>query len=491
MWIEFAVALLSILTVAPTTESAGGPLTDLGRFIMSIARSGGSSNRVSSALSIGPLLASVLTAPRRAVAALIVALMVFVASAPVSADLPVGSDQDVQAPLVTGFTLDQTSVDVTTNPATIAATLTASDDISGLAQVVMRFASPSGQNLVFSFPVSGSLGGTFSSSAIVEPYRESGTWTLASIVATDQVGNAVSYGPADNLGPSSIQITSNGDTVKPTVSAIRFVTNPVDVSATTQTVLAEVDAADLGTGVTQLSMTVRSPSGTQGARLFASSVDRVAGDAESGTYRAAFQVTGTSMPNGGTAWTPGLPRNSEPGPWTIGFVQVYDRAGNSGVVSGAAADALSDGPLTVVSDPADLSDPALTSFDFSPQAIDVTSGPAVLNLSFEVSDDLAGVREAWLEFRSPLNTSLSPASVSRFGGARYPLGSPKLLGGTLTGSLTFPQFDRAGSWSVQRVCVSDWVGHQACTLGTALDDARPHVPGRHRREPTAASDFDP
>jgi hypothetical protein len=174
------------------------------------------------------------------------------------------------------------------------------------------------------------------------------------------------------------------------------------------------------------------------------------------------------MPNGGTAWTPGLPRNSEPGVWTIGFVQVFDRAGNSGVVSGAAADALSDGPLMVMSNPADVTEPALTSFDFSPNSIDVTSGPATLNLSFVVSDDLAGVREAWLEFRSPLDTSLSPGSVSRYGGSRYPLSSPTLLDGTLTGSLTFPQFDRAGTWTVQKVCVSDWVGHQACTLGAAL-----------------------
>lgn len=403
-------------------------------------------------------------------AALLMASPVPAAAAP----LPIGSDQDVAAPVVTSFTLVPTAVNVTASAATIDATISATDDISGIGQLYMRFRSPSGnQNLTISFPTSGSLGGTFASSAIVETYRESGTWTLDAIVATDQVGNSVSYGVANNLGPASIAITSNGDTVRPTVSAVRLSPNPVDVSSATQSVFAEIDTADLGSGVSQLSVVLRSPSGSQFMRLFASAVDRIAGDESAGTYRAEFNTSGTSLPNGGNLWVLGLPRHAEPGPWTIAFVQVYDRAGNSGVVSGTTADAISDGPLMVVSNPADTTAPTLSSFNFSPASIDVTNAPATLDLSFAVGDDLAGVREAWIEFRSPTNVSLSPAAISRYGGARYPLSSPTFVNGVVTGTMTFPQYDRAGTWIVNQVCVSDWVSHQVCTSGVALTTAGP------------------
>ncbi|NND73653.1 MAG: CSLREA domain-containing protein, partial [Ilumatobacter sp.] len=137
------------------------------------------------------------------------------------------------------------------------------------------------------------------------------------------------------------------------------------------------------------------------------------------------------------------------------------------------ADVLLDQPLAVTANPADLQSPTVDGFSFTPPAIDVTNASARVDVSIDVGDELAGVKAAWLTFRSRINTAISPAFVSRHAGSAYPLASPTLLDGTLTGYVTFPRYDRAGAWTVSQVCAYDWVGHLTCISGAALADLGP------------------
>ena len=155
--------------------------------------------------------------------------------------------------------------------------------------------------------------------------------------------------------------------------------------------------------------------------------------------------------------------------WTVNSVSVLDYARNRTTYSGAALAAIMPTPFfEVVANPTDVGDPALTAFRFSPSSIDVSSGPATVTVQFDVLDELSGVQAAWLTFRSPTIPTASPPSIQRTATFHQYLTAPRIMAGTVTGSVTFPRFDRGGDWTVTQVCVIDEVKHVKCYTGAAL-----------------------
>lgn len=227
----------------------------------------------------------------------------------------------------------------------------------------------------------------------------------------------------------------------------------------------EWDATDEGgSGLFYVNISVTSPS--SGQRISGQAVDF------SSTVRNShtFTATGTmGTPRGtGTIFENGVPQYSEPGIWTVNYVQVRDRANNMTTYQGTALEAILQGPFVVAADPTDTVDPVLTAYRFSPASIDVSTSSKTVDVEIDVSDELSGVQAAWVSFKSPTISSASPQYITRTASYYQSLSKPRLMGGTVHATASFPTYDRSGDWTVSEVCVVDEVKHVVCRTGAAL-----------------------
>jgi uncharacterized repeat protein (TIGR01451 family) len=407
-----------------------------------------------------------------------VALVLFgTGVSPALADhLPVNSDPDITAPSLESFAITPTSVDVTDGISkTITATAHITDDKSGVDLVTVRYGSPSGSSSVlFFFGPSNRTSGTshvgdYATGATIDVNSESGIWRVLSVSARDVVGNERGYTAAEALALGAVDFTvlSNRDATPPQVTAVRVSPSPLDVSSANGFASFEWDATDEGgSGVSAATITLFSPSNRQVMQGqgfdFRTGLSAVTlrGDATTRTFtpRAGFSERGLSQ-------------YSEPGVWTVAFVQVYDKANNVTTYQGAALAAIL-GPspfFQVISDPTDVAEPAITAFRFSPSSIDVSTAPANVTVQFDVGDELSGVQAAWLTFRSPSIATASPPFLQRTATFYEDMTAPRITAPTtVSGEVTFPRYDRGGDWTVTEVCVMDRVKHTRCYTGDAL-----------------------
>ena len=99
----------------------------------------------------------------------------------------------------------------------------------------------------------------------------------------------------------------------------------------------------------------------------------------------------------------------------------------------------------------DTQPPVLTSFTFTPMAVNTTTSSATITLTAQATDDLSGV------------SSLDPALTSPSGNNTYGCGmsliSGTYLNGTYQCTITIPAYSEAGTWTVPYVFLGDSVGN--------------------------------
>ena len=408
----------------------------------------------------------------RATAAIILSIILIGGTAATASanHLPVDSNPDIIGPEVASFSISPTAVDVRVTNATIVASARFTDDKSGVAVVRVYYGSPSGtQQVDFSFgPGQRTSGdahqGDYETSAVLDTFRESGTWTVARADTTDVVGNTRSYTAAQALAfgavSFTVQSTPSTDTFAPTITAVRVTPSPLDVSGSDGFPIFEWDATDTGgSGVYYANAILRSPSGRQ--RMVAQAVASGTVAVDTLTLSGDGQ-TSTATPIG-NYFESGLSRYSEPGVWIVDSVQIADRRFNSRTYSGAGLAAILPSPFfEVVSDPTDTGLPSITAFRFSPGAIDVSTAPATVTVEFDVIDELSGVQAAYLTFRSPTIVGASPPFIDRSPTFLQSLPDIRITDGTVRASVTFPTYDRGGDWTIAALCLVDRVKHQVC-----------------------------
>ncbi|HET7514494.1 MAG TPA: hypothetical protein VFJ60_06805, partial [Gaiella sp.] len=87
-----------------------------------------------------------------------------------------------------------------------------------------------------------------------------------------------------------------------------------------------------------------------------------------------------------------LPQNAAAGTWTLRYLTVCDNAGNSRFMAAGNSDLPFTVTLNIVS-VSDTSPPSVNSLSLSPASVDVSSGPATVTLTANITDDLSGVVE--------------------------------------------------------------------------------------------------
>ncbi|MGA8433174.1 MAG: hypothetical protein WB729_25355, partial [Candidatus Sulfotelmatobacter sp.] len=168
----------------------------------------------------------------------------------------------------------------------------------------------------------------------------------------------------------------------PVLTSFTYSPQSVDVTNAPATFNVTIQATDDLSGVNYIGVTWVSPSrlNSTGGGLNLSS-----GTNLNGTWTETFTV----------------PQFVEPGTWTIGQMTLVDNAGNYKYYYQSDLQALGYPTTLQVTSTQDKNPPVLTSFTYSPQSVDVTSGPATFNVTIQATDDLSGVNYIGVTWVSP------------------------------------------------------------------------------------------
>ena len=247
------------------------------------------------------------------------------------------------------------------------------------------------------------------------------------------------YGFSPVLAPLLLITSTLGgqtsDTTPPVLRGFSFSPTTVNAASAPTTVTATISVSDDLSGVDQVAVTWYNP-------------------ARSVWYGNTALIGGQSQWNGTITVT--LPQFSQSGAWTPDLI-LGDKTGNVRRMSAADIAALGfPTTLTVGSAQSGQSDstaPRLMSFSITPTTVDVSRGPATLNVHIVAQDDLSGFGSS-----STGNGSIDirhTSGSSPFGRGSLPQTSGTLLNPTFDFTLTVPQFSLNGSYPINLTLIDN------------------------------------
>jgi hypothetical protein len=226
---------------------------------------------------------------------------------------------DVTAPTLDSLAFTPSDVDAADS---VTVTFHASDAGTGVQRGGPAFSSPSGihhASCDARSPVSGTrASGTYACRMGFPAGAEQGTWTLVSMALWDNASNEARLDSAQLAArgmATTLHVTNaNQDVTPPALTGLSFTPSTI---RGTDSVTVTFSATDAGLGVDRGGAVFESPSGSHAS------------------CTAWTPVSGTRA-NGTFSCTMGLPPAPETGTWTVGWVSIFDRAGNNTLVMTSA-----------------------------------------------------------------------------------------------------------------------------------------------------------
>ena len=248
--------------------------------------------------------------------------------------------------------------------------------------------------------------------------------------------------PATNIDPTPAiyNWTVNTETTDTTPPALgTFVVNTPTVDAGSGPALVQVTlvAADNLSGVGSVFVDLRSPSGNTRGSICA----RTSGTSLNGTYQC----------------TSNLPQYSESGVWQFS-VRLSDVVGNSTTITNAQLIARGFSATFTNTGQQDIAPPVLTNFVVNTPTVDTTNGPANVQTTVTITDDVSGVATPFVDLRSP-------SGQTRGGVCSMTGGTP--LNATYQCTSSLPQSSESGVWQFS-VRLSDVVGNSITVTNSQL-----------------------
>ncbi len=244
--------------------------------------------------------------------------------------LQVISATDTVSPKLTALDFAPAQIDTSVKPAEVKVNFTATDDLSGVHYVELSFVSPSG---VFRHGGTAKLEAAESASKSIRVtfprLSEPGEWILNPVLLADAAGNTLILDREGLTGlgfRTTLNVKSASDTVRPSLTALRFAPEVIDTTYGPASVKVEFTATDDLSGVRLFEIAFVSPSGAA----------KVSGSKK---FSPAHEVTDSV--------TMHFPKSSEPGAWKVGQVMLADDAGNTLVLAAEAMASKSSGILHV------------------------------------------------------------------------------------------------------------------------------------------------
>ncbi|MDO6584026.1 calcium-binding protein [Salipiger sp. 1_MG-2023] len=366
---------------------------------------------------------------------------------------------DYIAPELTAFTLPQR----VESGDQLILSASASDDASGIAQVVVTFDAL----LSYSFASlpgwydSYSLIGLFGSSDSwsdgnatesfgIDPTNTPGVYEVQRVTVQDLAGNSAVYDTqtlaAMGINTSLVVSGTVADTTAPTLTGFSL-TSRVDVSSGAAPLTLSATASDSGSGVQQV-MVSFSRSLLYGAEPDSFSIAVLAGETDSWADGASGEVLSLSELN-------------TPGRYDITRIDVRDAAGNSRTYTPDELATLGFATgFTVVAEPPDTTAPELLALNV-PASIDLTDGAANLWIGARASDNASGVAGVSVVLETPLSYEISGEDT---GVARHALlglyGVTDSWDDNASGqTFTLSTQNAPGTYRIAQVRVSDLAGN--------------------------------
>jgi len=203
------------------------------------------------------------------------------------------SGTDTEGPVLTGFSIDPDSVDVSDAADTVRLTVSASD-ASDVVSVFAGFRSPGGEltNAASCALESGTArDGTWGCSLHVARNTEAGIWRVESIQMVDELGHTTQALNADVAAAGhehALRVTSTpSDSLAPLLTGFSLAPDTAHVSAGPDTVLVSVQATDDVVGIGYVDVILRSAGG--GTSLIAG-CQLVEGTRNDGTFHCGLVI---------------------------------------------------------------------------------------------------------------------------------------------------------------------------------------------------------
>jgi len=232
------------------------------------------------------------------------------------------------------------------------------------------------------------------------------------------------------------------DTTPPKLVGLAISPNSVDVTSGPQTVTITMNVTDDLSGTQQVYGAVRSPTTGQYQYFYAN------------------LTAGTNL-NGTWVGNVTIPQYSEAGGWTIYYIYLADNDTNTQYLYTSDLQALGFPTTFTVVSQQDVTPPQLTSFGFSPSAINVSAADQIITFTLGASDDLSGVNFNCVTYCYYTVYLTSPSGKQWQGLVNYNVsmlsGTP--LAGVWQGQITLPRYSEAGAWQVNFVSLKDSAGN--------------------------------
>lgn len=353
---------------------------------------------------------------------------------------------DITPPGLTSYTYAPAAIDTAAQPAAVNATVTATDESSGLDFALIAFESPTKTRRVDCLSARGGpstgtpLSGGFTCTATFPVYSETGTWNVSFVQLADLAGNIRYWTTAELAArgmPVQLTVSGTADLTPPRLSSYSYGPLFADISTANVALSGTIAATDNLSGFQRGVLAFYSPSGSQ-------RVDCLTG---------ATPTSGTKW-NGTWACAGTLPRYSETGNWTLRLLQLTDFSGNVLALDTTQLTAQGLETRLVVSGTADQTPPSLVTYTLSANGINTSTAPQTVTGTIRVSDDLSGVKSAVLAFYS----ASGKQRVDCVGGpGSWVSGTP--LAGVLQCAALFPLGAEPGLWSIRLASVVDQAGN--------------------------------
>ena len=298
--------------------------------------------------------------------------------------------QDTVPPEIVSFELFPQAIDVTDGPQIVTFIVGATDDMSGVDNILIWIELPDG-----SFELAGNetlISGTIQDgvwelSESFTEFTDPGIAIINQITFVDLAGNNISYGYNDllNLGfDLDFEIINNNiaDTTPPEIASFVLSPQVIDVTDGTQIVTFTVGATDDMSGVDNILIWIELP---DGSFELAGNETLISGTIQDGVWELSESFT----------------EFTDPGIATINQITFVDLEGNN--ISYGYNDLLNLGfdlDFEIINNNiADTTPPEIASFVLSPQIIDVTDGTQIVTFTVGATDDMSGVDNIliWIE----------------------------------------------------------------------------------------------
>jgi hypothetical protein len=234
------------------------------------------------------------------------------------------------------------------------------------------------------------------------------------------------------LLPVAAAVGQISDTTPPALVSLSFTPSAVDVTTEPKAVNISARITDNLAGFSSGILSFSSPSGQSVITQFV----RTSGTATDGVYRGSVTIG----------------QFSEAGIWKVSVVRLMDSTNN--VLSLLTSDLEQlrfPTDLTVTSVP-DTQPPQLTGISITPASVDVSRNPQTVNITLNVTDNLAGVEFSFwprVRFRSPSGR----LQLTETGTLTLVSGTPS--SGVWRGVMSIPRYTEPGTWKLHQIVLID------------------------------------